>query len=119
MQEWEKIGIKRIGPAAKKYLASKSSKHGTSKCKIKGIRCDNGIIKCNDGNIKCKSGVIKCGDGVIKCDNRTIRWVQTLMDDAQANPSHATDNAITLFSKLEEVGGLRGISWIMKNVNKL
>jgi hypothetical protein len=45
-------------------------------------------------------------------------WVDKLMADTQANPGNADDNARALFLQIREIGGLRGVRWVLRQSKK-
>ena len=52
-------------------------------------------------------------------DNKKIsEWIDRLVEEVKLTPERKNDNADALFVKIREIGGLRGVNWILRQSNK-
>ncbi len=49
---------------------------------------------------------------------RTLTLIDGLVAEVEQTPGRKNDNAMTLLVKIREIGGLRGVNWILRQSNK-
>ena len=49
-------------------------------------------------------------------DNKVeiLRWIDQLVEEARQTPAQKNDNAASLLVQIREIGGLRGVNWILR-----
>lgn len=50
--------------------------------------------------------------------NESLAWIDELVAEVKKNPKQKAANADALFVKIREIGGLRGVNWILRQSNK-
>lgn len=50
----------------------------------------------------------------IKDKQAIMNWLDEMQADAEQNPDHADDNKRAIFAKIQEIGGYRGIRYILR-----